>query len=316
MRRIFTRSASWLVPLSALASVACPLDERRMGLLAEEAAAGVAGEDGGDEGGTGSSKGGKGGSSGKSSTGGNGESGDSATGGDGTSGGSSGSGGAASGGSAGNGMMGGAGGLGGLGGVGGMGGMGGMSGLAGAGGSPECPDLDRNGKGDCQETIVTNPAFNADAASWVHETEVAQMWNTEDARDVSASGSLDVTNESYHPESSGTGMAGSGQCVPVTAGKDYRATAELFIETNQGDNVSAGLSVVFYASTDCGGNPLFGPSNLAFGTGVWLPVDMTVGAPAGATPARSAKVRLVSVKPFRLQRFKARFDNVLFKEKI
>jgi hypothetical protein len=150
-----------------------------------------------------------------------------------------------------------------------------------------------------------------------------EAWAGDDADGAHSSGSLLVTNFNYSAEASakdGTADGGARQCLPVTGGKIYDLSADIFIPKGQGDGLDGGtfislatLSVFFYPAADCQGQ--------THGNFTSTPVDTSdewvhvVGSTQAPKDGVSMAVRLATLKPFPQYSFQAEFDNVLVRQR-
>ncbi|HVU01054.1 MAG TPA: hypothetical protein VHE30_04850 [Polyangiaceae bacterium] len=165
--------------------------------------------------------------------------------------------------------------------------------------------LDSNPPEGCQGTLVQNSTF-ADESNWTAEPDVTQTWSTKDSTNTSGSGSLSVKNTVYI-DVSGTGLAGSTQCIDVSADTTYLVGANVYIAPGQGAG-SAAISTWVYDVPGCTGrSSLTGLSVLAGAVDAWTP---TLGAIHTTFDAKSMLVRLVAVKPYKLNAFEVLFDDV------
>jgi hypothetical protein len=174
------------------------------------------------------------------------------------------------------------------------------------------------------ETLVDNPGFAVDDASWTAEdVGVTEAWLKDDADGDRASGSLVVTNSNYSDEESskdGTAGGGARQCVTVTGGKIYDLTADVFIPKGQGAGFQGQtftavgtLSAFFYPGADCQG-----PSHGNFTSSPVQTADEWVhvaGSVQALKESQSMAVRLATLKPFRQYVFQAEFDNIFVRER-
>ena len=200
----------------------------------------------------------------------------------------------------------------------GAGGVAGSSGASGAGAgtagaagsNPACPDVDQDGKPDCQQTLVSNAAFDSTVSGWSVETTAEQAWGAGDAHDVTSSGSISVKSSLYY-ESDSFAMTGSFQCLPVVAAHRYQAAAELFIAFGQPSVGNGALGLLFYDGDNCTGATMGSTVAQSGMVDVWQPVEVAYEAPAGS---KSVLLRLLAVKPMFESSFEVRFDNVLLRE--
>jgi hypothetical protein len=197
----------------------------------------------------------------------------------------------------------------------------GTGGAAGPGGAGDgaaagCPDLDRDGIPDCEQTLLANPSFDSSTSGWTAGPGSGASWTSLDGVGNPASGALVVTNRDTNPRDATNGAisAGAFQCIPVTTGVDYTVSVQVYLPAGQGAGW-AGFVLDDYFSPDCSGSPVTLPFLSAQVTaGVvgqvrWQAVSgTTTQTPLGV---RSRAVRLVVVKPTAQISLEARFDNVL-----
>jgi len=187
---------------------------------------------------------------------------------------------------------------------------------------PRCFYLGASVEPGC-ETLVKNPGFGSNAASWVAEPQgITEGWLDVDAKDDPHSGSLVVRNLNYKEDveaKDGTNGGGARQCVPITAGLTYDLAADIYIPMGQGAGFEgqyvsvATMSVFYYEGVECSGRTV---SNFT-GTSVdttdeWVHVEGSTTAPKESL---SMAVRLATYKPFRQIMFEAHFDNVFVRER-
>ena len=158
------------------------------------------------------------------------------------------------------------------------------------------------------ETLLRNPRFDHDLASWTAEFGASASWDgAHDALASPSSGSIVVANDTV-VATPGTGMAGAAQCVPAVAGATYAVATSVLITPGQGDG-AAGVSVHFFASPDCSGAVTGAwATDLTGSAATWTVVTGSLAVPAGVG---SMRVRLVAVKTFAAPVFRAHFDNLL-----
>ena len=172
----------------------------------------------------------------------------------------------------------------------------------------ECPDLNENGALDCKETLVINPDFDKNGASWQPETGAQVSFSTADAFGDPASGALLVKNVAAAADLSNSVQRTAWQCVPAKGGATYDIFAQAFVPGGQssgGGNVSAW----FYGSSDCSGRHLqVKASPGVAATNRWHLLSFQPTAPTGAS---SMAIRLGVARPFRNLELSVLFDNVL-----
>jgi hypothetical protein len=196
-------------------------------------------------------------------------------------------------------------------GIGGASGAGaGAGGTIGTGATAACPDLDQNGTPDCEETLASNSDFDKNAEGWNNEATVNQVWNQEDARSVTDSGSIRIHN-AFLADYDTVTMNGSWQCRPVEPVVKYRFVAEAFVPGGQSPTGSGALHLLFYPTNDCTGDNIGGATDIGSVLNAWQVLEVKAPAPPGS---HSARLRLVAMKPMREQEFRVQFDNVLFRK--
>ncbi len=84
-----------------------------------------------------------------------------------------------------------------------------------------CPDLDDNGKLDCDENLLVNAGFDQDLRGWSAETNTAQAFVTRDGQGRANSGAIAVTN-AIGAEAMGGTLGGSWQCLDARAMAEYQ----------------------------------------------------------------------------------------------
>lgn len=195
------------------------------------------------------------------------------------------------------------------------GGSAGTNPTAGSGGNAEppivdgCPDLDFNGKGDCKETLVTNPNFAADVGGWTAGDDVSLEWSAQNYLGDAPSGSAQITVRGY---SDGDGMLqrASSQCVKLGASSQLQLFAHVFFEGDQGAG-GPSIGLFFFGNEDCSGPALGVPFQAsAARTDAWETLAAQPMVPEGS---RSALVRLAVSKPYRTLALTASFDNILLR---
>ena len=178
-----------------------------------------------------------------------------------------------------------------------------------------CPDLDGNGKLDCDETVLVNASFDEDLRGWTAEPNVGQSFVARDARNRPGSGALAVTNATSAEADGGT-MGGSRQCLDARGGARYRTEAQVLVEGGQPGNDplrAAAINVQFWSAPGCLGELVHAfttPLAPESPADVWRKVGGTASAP---TSARSMAVRLVAAKSYRGPPFRVLMDNVLLR---
>lgn len=169
-----------------------------------------------------------------------------------------------------------------------------------------CPDLDKNGVQDSDETALANFGFDEDERDWQIDSSVTLQWDERDACGDVGSGSLSLRNET-ESGSPANSFVGVTQCLDTAAGQQFVASAQVWIPGNQGTG-SAGLALHFFDSEDCNGLPIEQRNGLSAVVKQWAAVHVRIAAPSDS---RSAKVRVGAVKAFNAEPFEAFVDNVL-----
>jgi len=182
------------------------------------------------------------------------------------------------------------------------------------GGAPSfpdgCADLDRNGKSDCTQTLLQNPAFATTVNQWTAEAGALLMWDPRDLMLNPDSGSARVTL-SGAIDAAGNSQIAVYQCIKVSAASVLEIDANAVLDPG----VAGGAALIglwYYPVPDCpGGTSLF------YETPSLSDADTTLhlhGIAMVPPQMVSALVRLSVVKPFRAETFSVRFDNVLVSE--
>lgn len=206
------------------------------------------------------------------------------------------------GGHAGNGGVGGQLGTGGLADTGGAGGVGGAP--PETGGTPGCAP--GSGVEGCDKTLTKNSTFGTDASSWVAEPEVAEAWGTPDTTGSPGSGSLSVKDSAFI-DVSGTGTAGSTQCIVVLPDTTYVFAANAFLPDGQ-EAGNGAVAAWTYDSPACAGKVDWVGNSTYVGTpGQWA---TAVGSIHTTPTTQSMLVRLIAVKPFKAHSLEVLFDDV------
>jgi hypothetical protein len=174
-----------------------------------------------------------------------------------------------------------------------------------------CTDLDRDNVSDCTQTLVQNPAFAHDAASWTAESGATLAWDPRDLLGISESGSALVTS-SEPMDASGDSLVAVDQCISVTAGTILGIFANAVIDPGQVAGRAA-INLWFFGADGCpGGSPMVvyeTPEEFETGTVLTLR-----GSTAVIDGMHSVRVRLGVIKPSRAESFSVRFDNVLIRK--
>jgi hypothetical protein len=169
-----------------------------------------------------------------------------------------------------------------------------------------CVDLDDNGVGDCNESLLENPGFKQGVESWTADVGAALSWSDGNASIDLPSGSARVTAEGS-VDMDGLVAAAAGQCVPIAEGEELKILANAFIPPDQGEGI-AGLSIFFFDKANCMGSIKESFNASGVDTDEWMVLG---GAKTVGAGVLSMRVRLMASKPYRSPTFEVQFDNVL-----
>ncbi len=180
-----------------------------------------------------------------------------------------------------------------------------------------CADLDRNGVGDCKETLLKNADFETDISDWTAEQDTLLEWNMHDAWGVEGtSGSALVSSVGVlDPNSDNAVLRAASQCVAVGGMQLVTVYANAFVESGQPDLTGRAQIVVFFFDGDnCTGaftNSFTTPQPLdTDGIDTWL--ELKAGSVTGLS-TKSILVKLGLSRAYKAESFRARFDNLLVK---
>ena len=178
--------------------------------------------------------------------------------------------------------------------------MGGTDGLV-----DGCADLDTDGVPDCTVTLVANPSFTSDTASWNAVGSSHFAWDNKNALTDSPSGSGKL--------SATISRSNASQCVVHSGEFLYIAYANTYVEApSDSDQLAqAGLEVSFFDSADCTGvrtGYFDTPPTAEMGN--WLAIQ--AGSPAKAS-TNSLLVALVGFRATGANELDAYFDNIMLK---
>jgi hypothetical protein len=178
-----------------------------------------------------------------------------------------------------------------------------------------CTDLDGNGVGDCQETLLSNGDFKTDVKGWTADAETVLTWDDQNAAGDLPSGSALLTVASAAaPGGSGSTLRVAKQCVPMTAKQLVTVYANAFVAGGQAAGGHAEIDVYFFDAAACAGTYVTSfstPQPLDATTDQWL--TLLAGSTSGAN-TQSALVTLALSQPVSAASFAASFDNVLLKK--
>jgi hypothetical protein len=162
------------------------------------------------------------------------------------------------------------------------------------------------------QNLLTNSSVDQDTAGWMlSATDVDRgslSWSAVDSEGSPSSGSLLVSNT----QDNSLDFTTAEQCVPVTAGQEYRLSLEILIPEGQDPLGDTAYNTLFYDGTECDGAYLGNASSPNFATrGEWtVKTRMDIVAPDGA---RSARVTFGVRKTQNLPgSTSAHFDDVFF----
>jgi hypothetical protein len=172
----------------------------------------------------------------------------------------------------------------------------------------DCPDLDKNGVQDSDETELANFGFDEDERDWQIDSAVTLQWDERDACGDSGSGSLSLRNDT-ESGSSANSFVGVTQCLDTAPGEEFVVAAQVWIPKNQGTG-SAGINLQFFDTADCNGLPIEQRNGLSAVEEQWTSVHVLIAAPSETL---SVKVRVGAVKAFNAEPFEAYVDNVLLR---
>ncbi|MEI9953451.1 MAG: hypothetical protein WDO74_31845 [Pseudomonadota bacterium] len=179
-----------------------------------------------------------------------------------------------------------------------------------------CADLDRNGTGDCNETILKNADFIGDVSDWMAETDTTLEWDERDAwaGDVTSGSALVSSIGVIDPNNDNSVLRSASQCVAVDGMQLVTVYVNTFVEPGQDPTGRAQVVVFFFDGPGCTGaftNSFTTPQPLNIdGVGKWL--ELKAGSVAGVG-TKSMLVKLGLARAYRAESFSARFDNVLVK---
>jgi len=153
--------------------------------------------------------------------------------------------------------------------------------------------------------LISNGAFDSGVAGW----------ESLSGNPVASQGRMEVTNDYTGSASS---FYSAWYCAPVQGGAQYSAEADYLVPLSAPDDSGAGLSLIYFPTSDCSGDSLHeGVQHLIAGKtaaerGQVQRIAMVSKAPAGTAAVR---VRLSAVKdPVGMERITAKhvvaFDNV------
>jgi len=201
--------------------------------------------------------------------------------------------------------------------------MGGGGGSAGAGVVVEepplvdgCVDLDRNGTGDCKETLLENADFESDVGDWTPDMDTSLEWDEHDAwGPAGRSGSALVSSIGViDANSDNSVLRAAGQCLPAGSMQLVTAYANAYVESGQDPTGRAQIVIFFFDGEDCTGaftNSFTTPQPLGTdGVETWL--ELKAGS-VTTLATKSMRVKLSLSRAYKAESFRARFDNVLVK---
>ena len=155
--------------------------------------------------------------------------------------------------------------------------------------------------------MVENADFSFGIALWKPERDIIIRVEEQSVAEAETPPALSVQSVRAL-ESDALVTAGASQCVVISGGSDYALYAQILIPEGQASG-SGGLSALFFDSEDCSGQASGGlMSQLVTEPGQWQVVGVTGEVPGSA---RSASIRLLTVKPFRQAAVEVLFDDIL-----
>ena len=179
-----------------------------------------------------------------------------------------------------------------------------------------CVDLDRNGTGDCQETLVKNADFKSDVSDWNAELDATIEWDEHDAwPSGSASGSALVSSVGViDANNDNSVIRAASQCVAAGSMQLVTAYANAFVDSGQDATGRAQIIVFFFDGEGCTGaftNSFTTPQPVdSDGLDQWI--ELKAGSVTGLA-TKSVLVKLALSRSYSAASFHARFDNVLVK---
>jgi len=177
-----------------------------------------------------------------------------------------------------------------------------------------CADLDSDMVADCTVTLVKNPSFKSDVASWTAVDMAMLAWDPQNALADTPSGCALLTAKGT-TDIDGSAPFRASQCVTVPPNQIIIAWANALVGSPAGaaDPAQAELEVSLFDAEDCTGQPtaqFFTPPS---GASSWAIIQ--AGTLSGPSTA-SASVALVGLKPYRAEELSVCFDNVMVKAKV
>ena len=168
------------------------------------------------------------------------------------------------------------------------------------------PDLNADTTEDCTQTPVMNSQFTEDVSGWTSTISGGPTsWQSSDALDNTASGSLRLTNNRADLSRQ---FVGRGTCVEVSADTDYTVYANYRIPDQGASTPRAGFGYFLYDSDDCTGNLTgLNYSSRMSGTDAWAAQSYSFSTGAST----QSIVLFLTVDKVEADPAYAEFDNVL-----
>lgn len=162
------------------------------------------------------------------------------------------------------------------------------------------------------QNLLANSSFDQNTAGWtISGSDVDRgtfEWSAVDSEGSASSGSALISNT----QDNTIDFTTAEQCVPVTAGEEYRLSLEILIPEGQDPLGDTAYTVLFYDETGCSGSFLDGARSPNFAMrGEWtVKTRLDIIAPDGARSARvSFGVRKTENLPGTTS---AHFDDLFF----
>ncbi len=171
-----------------------------------------------------------------------------------------------------------------------------------------CADLDSDGVGDCNVTLLNNSNFQSDVEGWTGVDDATLTWDPENALGDTPSGCARL-----HAPGSGAVIYRAAQCVEVPSNTIIIAYANARVEKALPgtQTTHAELEVTYFDNADCSGNSTgYFATPPSEGSDAWVIVQAG-GVPGPKTAAVS--VALVGIRPDATNQQSICFDNLMLK---
>ena len=171
------------------------------------------------------------------------------------------------------------------------------------------PNLNADATEDCAQTLVMNSQFPEDVSGWTRTLSGGPAsWQSNDALDNSASGSLRLTNNRSDISRQ---FVGRGTCIAVSPSTDYTVFANYRIPDQGPSTPQAGFGYFLYDNATCEGSFAgLGYSARMAGTADWA--EQSYSFSTGATTG--SIVLLLTLDKIEAAAAYAEFDNILLVE--